>query len=250
MTEQMKYHPLAAFFPMLPPIEFQTLKESIASLGQLDPIVTYDGKILDGRNRYEACIAIGKTPKFRVLTNGIDPLDYVMAANFRRRSLRPAQKVMVLIDAGKYAPSMGRPPESTSRDVLSMADAASLVGVSVATVQRVTAASVHEDLSRAMRLYDEEVDEFGNGPLTPVEAYREHMRRTNTGFDADPYKQSLDVKEVIMLLREVINKEWESGLDVGKVDVKGHIPRILGYIDDAVERLGKFKVALEERYNG
>lgn len=42
--------------------EFEALKLSIKTLGQLDPIVSYKGEILDGRHRYKACIELGIQP--------------------------------------------------------------------------------------------------------------------------------------------------------------------------------------------
>jgi hypothetical protein len=46
----IKFHPVAAIFPMMEKIEFEILKADIQKHGQLEPIWTYDGKIIDGRN--------------------------------------------------------------------------------------------------------------------------------------------------------------------------------------------------------
>jgi hypothetical protein len=55
----IKFHPVAAIFPMMEKIEFEILKADIQKHGQLEPIWTHDGKIIDGRNRYLACQGIG-----------------------------------------------------------------------------------------------------------------------------------------------------------------------------------------------
>jgi hypothetical protein len=47
-------HPLADMFPMIEGPAFETLKASIATNGIRDPIDLFEGKILDGRNRYKA----------------------------------------------------------------------------------------------------------------------------------------------------------------------------------------------------
>jgi hypothetical protein len=48
-------HPLAECFPLLPLVELQTLALDIAKNGLIHPVVIFEGKILEGRNRYRAC---------------------------------------------------------------------------------------------------------------------------------------------------------------------------------------------------
>jgi len=53
---ELEYHPLANLFPLLGETEVQTLSDDIRNNGLNVPITMYEGKILDGRNRYAACI--------------------------------------------------------------------------------------------------------------------------------------------------------------------------------------------------
>ena len=53
--DKLEAHAYCAFFPKMPGDEFKGLKESIKSNGLLNPIVTYQGEILDGAHRYRAC---------------------------------------------------------------------------------------------------------------------------------------------------------------------------------------------------
>ena len=55
MSDQLEPHPLAALFPPIPEEELAELGRDIALHGQVEPIVLYQGKILDGVNRYRAC---------------------------------------------------------------------------------------------------------------------------------------------------------------------------------------------------
>ena len=47
-------HPYSEIFPMMSEEEIEELANDIEANGQLNPIQIYDGKILDGRNRYAA----------------------------------------------------------------------------------------------------------------------------------------------------------------------------------------------------
>jgi N6-adenosine-specific RNA methylase IME4/DNA-binding transcriptional regulator YdaS (Cro superfamily) len=70
------------------------LSADIEKNGLLEPIVTYEGKILDGRNRDSVCLALGIKPKCVEYT-GDDPLSYVLSKNLKRRHLTASQRAMV-----------------------------------------------------------------------------------------------------------------------------------------------------------
>ena len=68
-------HPIANIWPLLSDRELQDLVDDIQQYGLLHPVVLYEGKILDGRNRARACELAGvaiKTTKYR----GDDPIGY------------------------------------------------------------------------------------------------------------------------------------------------------------------------------
>lgn len=95
----MELHPLATFFPPLEGKDFELLKQDIQRNGQLEPIMLYDGKILDGANRYRACVELGIEPKTQEL-NGGSPEAYVISQNLRRRHLNESQlAIMAITDA-------------------------------------------------------------------------------------------------------------------------------------------------------
>jgi hypothetical protein len=57
----MDYHRICTLFPR----DDEAVKEisrDISANGLREPITTYDGQILDGRHRWEACLAIGVKP--------------------------------------------------------------------------------------------------------------------------------------------------------------------------------------------
>lgn len=80
----MNVHPVADMFPLLGEADLAALAQDIRVNGLLEPITTLDGLILDGRNRYRACVMAAVEPRFEVF-DGPDPLSWVVS---RSRSLQ------------------------------------------------------------------------------------------------------------------------------------------------------------------
>jgi len=96
MSAQIPFHPLASLFPLMEGEEFDALVADIKKNGQREPIVLYQGKILDGRNRYRACLAAGvglNLSKHEDNSPYIgNPVAYVISKNVHRRHLTAEQK--------------------------------------------------------------------------------------------------------------------------------------------------------------
>lgn len=138
-TKNLKYHALSEYFPMLNFEDRKKLKESIAQIGLLEPIMLYEGRILDGRNRYEVCLELDIEPHFKVIVKNAFAI--AIAANLARRHMSGVQRGGVLRklyppavgvgDRGAGAPALGLkelPPEGTKLTTGQIAD---LVGLSV-----------------------------------------------------------------------------------------------------------------------
>ena len=90
-------HPAADVFPLMAPAALAGLVEDIRASGLLRPIVLLGGKILDGRNRYLACLAAKVEPVFTEWTGGTEPEDlarYVCSENLARRDLDMGQRAL------------------------------------------------------------------------------------------------------------------------------------------------------------
>ena len=97
----MDTHEYADIFPMMSGKEFKELKKDIGENGLQQSIITFEGKILDGRNRFNACKELDIEPTMEEY-EGDNALQYVMSTNLRRRHLTDSQKAVVGIKYKKY----------------------------------------------------------------------------------------------------------------------------------------------------
>lgn len=136
----LAYHDLASLFPLIEGEAFDELVRSVAENGLREPIIVFEGKILDGRNRDRACRAAGVTPRFEALPPGVDPVLYVIDRNLRRRHLTDDQRRLVaarLVNLGR-----GR-PENAANSGISRVAAAELLSVDEPGVERARAVMAH-----------------------------------------------------------------------------------------------------------
>lgn len=138
MSKTMQLHPLAELFPPMRDEEFKGLIEDIRKNGLREPIITHDGTVLDGRNRYRACIEIGIEPLTRPWDGKGDPIDFVLSKNLHRRHLKEGQRAMI---ADRVATlKEGRPKKETASieavKASAQAEAADRLKVGRSSVQR------------------------------------------------------------------------------------------------------------------
>lgn len=263
MTEP-KFHPLSAYFPMLPEGEFEQLKDSISKFGLLEPITTLDGMILDGRNRYKACMEVGVTPRYRdYFENEHEPIDFVVAANMRRRHLTPGQRGQIHIDIYGVPSFRGvetqRDSEipvgiSTPNKPRSLKEAAEEANVSPQTMARIVESQDDEELKSQLRegKIEARAAERAAAQKIANEQVKKFKEREEGKIPATwqgLYAIAPKVKEITYDLGSIINhvNKWlenEYGLD--RIDPKGHTPLLITKTEEAIKALQKFKLALEE----
>jgi hypothetical protein len=140
-------HPLANIFPLIAGGEFDALVKDVCGRGLVEPITLYEEQILDGRNRFRACLAGHVKLRFERY-EGTDPLGFVISKNLRRRHLSVGQRadlgaqIMHLLEddakdrqrAGGGSGPSGRAklPEPVERP---REQAAASVGVSARSIQ-------------------------------------------------------------------------------------------------------------------
>lgn len=95
-------HPLCTLFPRMGENEFQALVDDIQINGLRQPIVLHDGMILDGGNRYRACIEAGVTPRY-ITFDGDNLVSFVLSANLHRRHMSAGQQAAIVASAQDWA---------------------------------------------------------------------------------------------------------------------------------------------------
>jgi hypothetical protein len=97
--QDYEYHELSTVFSSFEDTEeFKGLVKSVKEYGLFDPILVWQGKIVDGRHRHKACIEAGVEPEYEYLVDEI-PFDKVLGrvvgANILRRHLTTGQRAMI-----------------------------------------------------------------------------------------------------------------------------------------------------------
>lgn len=147
-------HPFADMFPLLVGQPYAALCMDIEEHGLRDPlVVTSDGTLVDGRNRWSACEDAGVEPRFERLPEGtseVEILDLIMSKNIHRRQLDTTDRALLGVEYKKryerltsqgYRSDLKEPPnlsphgEKLPRPT-SVEKAAAVVGVSKTSIER------------------------------------------------------------------------------------------------------------------
>lgn len=129
-------HPLSAYWGEMSPDEFQALVDDIEANGQRTPIWLFDGMVLDGWHRYNACQHLLLPCESKVLPEDESPADWVISQNGRRRSQTSSQRALAVTQCQDWAhlgvnQHRGSAPGSHPASAAQMAK---LAGVSARTI--------------------------------------------------------------------------------------------------------------------
>lgn len=215
-------HPAAALFPLMHGGELELLVADIAQNGLREPIMLYDGQILDGRNRLHACELAQVPPRFIEWDgDGGSPLSFVLSRNLHRRHLDESQRSLIAVRAkemfkkeaaerhraGRFGARPKHPPDGSgdmqkSRDSTVCADlhrpspsndqAGAALNVSarlVATATRVLDAG-DAQLIEAVRLGEVSVSDAATILHLPHDQQREAVTQVRSG-DARTVRQAV-----------------------------------------------------------
>ncbi len=229
MTTNERYpvHALASIFPAQTPDEFAEMKASIASVGQLQPITVWRGQIIDGSQRYQACLELGQEPLFQFLDDDVDPVAFVLGANINRRHLDASQRAIIGYRLSEWSrvggqrssnhPRTGQEQEEafhsgTSGNAnLNQGQAARLLNVSNESIRR--ASKVLRPDSPAVPALRDAVE---NGVIKVSDAAavvdkpaEVQVRATQRVLEAQDSSKHLTIRDATKEVeREIVKREW------------------------------------------
>lgn len=210
-------HPIAEAFPKMQPAEFNGLVADIKQNGLHQPVVLYEGKVLDGVHRAKACDKADRRVRYDQF-NGDNPAEFAISANIKRRHLTKKQQAHAIINALKAAKdfpldssrkskSRGRPKGLRSEAV----QIAKSRGISAATV----GAAITED---KVKTNGHKPQRLPPGIPKPVQAMTEKERatarrsyeRASRGFTLES-----TLADVVKLVRKQRNPEKQLDFEIG-----------------------------------
>ena len=184
----MEFHPIANIFPMMGEEELGELADDIMENPLFQPIVIYEGKILDGRNRYRAfcdyCgadelpreyfedIKIYPSGEPAVMDyEGDDPVGYVWSNNMVRRHLTQSQKAASVAERETVGKGWWR--KGINAPLPTQKELAENIGVSHRYAK---------DAAKIQRESPEHFDKLKSGEMTVTEAKRELRSELPDGY--------------------------------------------------------------------
>jgi len=171
MITPYEFHELCCIFPRCSDAELELLISDIRENGLQIPITLYEGKILDGRNRYLACQMLNKEPEY-IEFDGDSPLTFVISRNLCRRHLSESQRAMVaaaIIELRRR--DNGRSEVTISEAAQQLNVSPRLVNQAVKVINEGTEQDVQAIMSgeKKVRTVADEIKEQNDFELSPVD---------------------------------------------------------------------------------
>jgi len=111
--DEYEVHPAALIPPPLADDDYQALLDSIRQHGQQHPIILFEGRVIDGRHRYQACRELGIIPRVESYSGNLSPLE-IVKLNLARRHLSASQKAVVALSIADYEAELAKERQRNS----------------------------------------------------------------------------------------------------------------------------------------
>jgi hypothetical protein len=131
-------HPISAAFGDLSETEFIELQDCIRGVGMIEPIMIYEGQILDGWQRSRAALALGIDCPEAPFTGSLRAAADWVIAKHTRRSMSPSARTLAIVKLAEHCSARaGRPGNSvTVTEFLTVGDISKQADVSHSSVHR------------------------------------------------------------------------------------------------------------------
>lgn len=196
MSTAYPLHPAAEIFPVMDEAAFAALVADIATHGQREPILIFDGQVIDGRHRLRACEQLGLEPLVRqVSADDGDPFGLVVSLNLHRRHLSEGQRAII---AARLATlPHGRPDANAQICAFTQDEAAQHLKVSRRTVQHARAVLDHgiDELQAAVKGGEISVSAAAELSRLPADTQRTALTKTPEEIRAIAREVKARIKE-------------------------------------------------------
>ncbi len=159
MPDQLLPHEVAKLIPTMSDDEYQALKADIAKHGQREPLVVHEGKILDGRHRYRACMELDLEPRTVSWDGRGSAVTFVISQNLHRRHLTASQRAAVAVQASTMYEAERNARVRQRRGAVTAGKASG-----AARRDRSKVKEIVPPRSRCLQARDEVATEFGASP--------------------------------------------------------------------------------------
>lgn len=134
MNKMLTRHPLSAAYGDMLPEDFIAFQDSIGTDGVQEPARTFEGKILDGWQRYHTAMGLGMECPLEPFEGTLEEAKAFVKRKHRRRNQTASQRALAEAAVSSY---IGKPaPGAVSKTVSEMAENA---GVSQRTMEQAVA---------------------------------------------------------------------------------------------------------------
>jgi len=208
-----KYHELSTVFTSFEDTqEFDGIVVSIKQYGLFEPILMWQGWIVDGRHRHKACLKADVKPTYEYLPDDMPfnvVRDRIVAANIMRRHLTTGQRAMTaaalanMTVGGDRGNQYGKSQSANLRDAKSIKQAADQLNVAERSVD--TAKAIKRDAPDL-------AEEVRKGNMTLNAADNERRKRQGLPEKTNaPKPKTVDLDE----LMKKGGSNWNSNVAAG-----------------------------------
>jgi hypothetical protein len=207
--KEPEYHELSTVFVSFGDTqEFDGLVDSIKQYGLFEPILMWQGWIVDGRHRHKACLKADVKPTYEYIPDDTPfnvVLDRVVGANLMRRHMTTGQRAMTAAALATMTAGARTDlePRENSTEVKSNKDAADQLNVSDYSVK--TAKAIKRDAPDL-------AEEVSKGNMTLNAADNERRKRKGLPEKTNaPKPKAVDLDE----LMKIGGSNWDGNVAAG-----------------------------------